>query len=102
MIIRGVITDFLGQGKGNGWAYSEVPNRRACLLKFFIFSFHPACNFSCNKQKIPPCSFINLLSKKEGRVDFFSNPARLFRSAHLLGTSEYTGALPLTTLFRRI
>ena len=69
--------------------YSEVPNRRACSLRFFRFSFHPpACNFSCNKQKIPPCSFINLLSKKAGRMDFFSNPARLFRSAHILGTSE--------------
>ena len=42
--------------------YSEVPNRRACLLRFFRFSFHPACNFSCNKRKIPPCSFIDLLS----------------------------------------
>ena len=68
---------------------SEVPNRRACSLRFFRFSFHPACNFLCNKQKIPPCSFINLLSKKAGRVEFFSNPARLFRSALLLGTSEY-------------
>ena len=51
--------------------YSEVPNRRACSLRFFRFSFHPACNFSCNKQKILPCLFINLLSK------------------FLLGTSEY-------------
>ena len=42
--------------------YSKVPNRRACSLRFFIFSFHPAHNFSCNKRKIPPCSFINLLS----------------------------------------
>ena len=25
MIIRGVITDFLGQVKGNGWAYSDLP-----------------------------------------------------------------------------
>ena len=43
--------------------YSEVPNRRACSLRFFRFSFHPARTFSCNKRKIPPCSFINLLSK---------------------------------------
>ena len=37
-------------------------NKRACSLKFFKFSFHPARpvrNFSCNKQKMPPCSFIN-------------------------------------------
>ena len=71
--------------------YSEVPNRRACSLRFFRFSFHPARNTSCNKQKIPPCSFINLLSKKAGRVEFFPSPARLFRSALLLGTSEYLG-----------
>ena len=25
--------------------YSEVPSRRACLLRFFRFSFHPARNF---------------------------------------------------------
>ena len=43
-----------------GLTYSEVPNRKACSLRFFRFSFHPACNFSCDKQKIPPCSFINL------------------------------------------
>ena len=43
--------------------YSEVPNRRACSLGFFRCSFHLARNFSCNKQKIPPCSFTNLLSK---------------------------------------
>ena len=36
--------------------YSEVPNRRACSLRFFKFAFHPARNF-------PPCSFIILLSK---------------------------------------
>ena len=42
--------------------YSEVPNRRACSLKFFRFSFQPARNFSCSKQKIPPCSSIDLLS----------------------------------------
>ena len=29
------------------------------------------------KQKIPPCSFINLFSKKAGKVGFFSNPACL-------------------------
>ena len=68
--------------------YSEVPNRRACSLRFFRFSFHPARNFPCNKQKIPPCSFINLLSKRAGRVEFFPYSARLFRSALLLGTSE--------------
>ena len=39
--------------------YSEIPRS----LKFFKFSFHPARNFSCNKQKSPPCSFIDLLSK---------------------------------------
>ena len=42
--------------------YSEVPNRRACLLEFFRFSLHPACNYSCNKQKILPCPFIDLPS----------------------------------------
>ena len=47
----------------NFLTYSEVPNRRACSIRFFRFSFHPARNFSCNKQKIPLCSFINLLSK---------------------------------------
>ena len=62
--------------------YSEVPNRRACSLRFFRFSFHPVHNFSCNKRKIPPCSFNDLLSKKADRVNFFSKPARL------LGTSE--------------
>ena len=51
--------------------YSEVPNRRACSLKFFRFSFHPARNFLPNKRKIPPCSFIDLLSKKPSRVTFF-------------------------------
>ena len=68
--------------------YSEVPNRRKCSLRFLRFSFHPARNFSCNKQKIPPCSFISLLSKKAGRVEFFCSPARLFQSDLLLGTSE--------------
>ena len=63
--------------------YSEVLNRRTSLLRLFRFSFHRARNFSCNKQKIPPCSFINLLSKKADRVEFLSNPARLFRSALL-------------------
>ena len=42
--------------------YSEVPNRGACSLRFFRFSFHPARNLSCNKRKISPCSFINLLT----------------------------------------
>ena len=37
-------------------AYSEVPNRRACSLRFFRFSFYAVRNFS-------PCSLINLLSK---------------------------------------
>ena len=64
--------------------YSEVP----CSLRFFRFSFYSARNFPCNKQKIPSCSFINLLTKKAGRVEFFPNPARLFRSALLLGTLE--------------
>ena len=27
--------------------------------------------FSCNKQKIPPCSFIDLLSEKAGRRILF-------------------------------
>ena len=50
--------------------YSEVPNRRACSLRFFRFSstllaiFPPArLLFYLVKWKIPPCSFINLLSK---------------------------------------
>ena len=38
-------------------------NRRACSLRFFRFSFYLARNFSCNKRNIPPCLFINLLSK---------------------------------------
>ena len=82
-----VSNEHLGANK-RGFVYSEVPNRRACLLRFFRFTFHPAHNFSWNKQKIPPCSFINLLIKKEGRVEFFSNPARLFWSACLVGSSE--------------
>ena len=49
---------------------------------------HACLNFSCSKQKIPPCSFINLLGKKAGKMEFFSNPACLFRSALQLGTSE--------------
>ena len=59
----------------NAFIYSEVPNRRACSLRFFKFSFHPARNFSCNKQKILPCLFINLLSEKARRVEFFCNQA---------------------------
>ena len=59
-------------------------------LDFPDFLSTPVQNFSCNKQKIPPCSFINLLSKKAGRVEFFCNPARLFWSALLLGTTEYS------------
>ena len=72
-----------------GLCYSEVPNRRACSLRFFRFSFHPARNFSCNKQKIPPCLFIDLLSKKAGKVEFFSNHSHFFQCALLLWTSEY-------------
>ena len=34
------------------------PNRRACLLKFSRFSFHPAHNFSCNNWKIPPLIYL--------------------------------------------
>ena len=51
--------------------YSEVPNRRACSLRFFRFSFHPNRTFSCKKQTIPPCSFIISLIEKAGRVIFF-------------------------------
>ena len=46
--------------------YPEVTDRRACSLKFFRFSFHPACNFSCNKHKrIHPrrSLFIDLISQ---------------------------------------
>ena len=78
----------LAKFKDSPQKHSEVPNRIACSLRFYRFFFHPARNFLCNKQKNPPCSFINLLSKKAGRVEFFPNPARLFRSALLLGTSE--------------
>ena len=77
-----ILVNYLG-------TYSEVPNRRACSLRFLRFSFHPVCNFSCNKQKIPPCLFTNLLSRKAGRPIFFSKPARLFQSALLLGTSRH-------------
>ena len=69
--------------------YSEVPNRRACSLRLFRFSLHPARNFSCDKRKIPPCSFINYFVKKQAGWNFFSNPARFFGSARLLGTSVY-------------
>ena len=44
--------------------------------------------FHVIRRKIPPCSFIKLLSKKAGKVEFFSNPACLFWFALLLGTSE--------------
>ena len=80
-MIRQSITGFWNHNEGCVFAqglmnhtYSEVPNRRACLLRFFRFSFHPARNFSCNKQKIPPCSFINLLSKKSRNSGIFSQP----------------------------
>ena len=47
----------------------------------------PARNFSYSKLKI---SFNHLLGKKAGRMEvFFYNPARLFWSAHLLGTSKH-------------
>ena len=36
-------------------SYSEVPNRRACSLRFFRFSFHPAHVIN---KKFQPCSFI--------------------------------------------
>ena len=45
---------------------SLIEEHAHCSLRFFRFFFHPALNFSCNKQKIPPCSFINLLNKKAG------------------------------------
>ena len=66
-------TKYILSTGSSGLTYSEVPNRRACSLRFFTFSFHPVRNFSCNKRKIPPCSFINLLIKKAGRVNFFPN-----------------------------
>ena len=43
-------------------------------LDFADFLSTPVQNFSCSKQKIPPCSFINLLSKKAGKVEFFFQP----------------------------
>ena len=33
------------------------------LLDFCKFPFHLARIFSCNKEKIPPCSYINLHSE---------------------------------------
>ena len=44
--------------------YSEVPNKRACSLSFFGKKIHQTFNFSCNKHKIPPYSFIDLLKAK--------------------------------------
>ena len=58
------------------------------LFNEYIFTLKSLIDEQARK-KLPPCSFINLLSKKAGRMDFFSNPARLFRSARLLGTSDY-------------
>ena len=69
--------------------YSEVPKRRACSLRFFRFSFHPARNFLFNTQIVPTFSFVDLLSKKSQQSGIFFQPACLFRSASLLGTSEY-------------
>ena len=48
------------------------PNRRACLLKFSRFSFHPAHNFSCNNWKIPP--LIYLVNKWARSVRHFFQP----------------------------
>ena len=47
------------------------PNRRACTIQFFRFSFYSAQNISCYKQKISTCSFINLL--KEGSLIYLVN-----------------------------
>ena len=48
--------------------YSEVPNRRACSLRFFRFSFHPAYNFLCNKCKFHSAHhlLIYLVNKQTG------------------------------------
>ena len=41
-----------------------------------------------NEKFHPARLLIYLSNKKAGRVNFFSKPARLFRSARLFGTSE--------------
>ena len=40
--------------------YSELPNKRACSLNFFEKKIHTTSSFSCNKQWIPLCSFVDL------------------------------------------
>ena len=60
-----------GKSSENRDTYSEVPNTRACSLRFFKFSFPPARNFSCNKQKIPPpARLLIYLVNKQASWDF--------------------------------
>ena len=44
--------------------------------------------FHVINEKFHPARLSIYLVKKQAEGFFFSNPARLFRSAHLLGTSE--------------
>ena len=59
-------------------------------LDFSDFLFTLLAIFHVMNEKFHPARLlVYILSKKAGRMEFFSNPARLFRSVRLLGTSEY-------------
>ena len=60
----------------------------ACLDLSDFLSTLLAIFYVRNEKSHPARLCINLLIKKAGRMEFFSNPARLFWSALLLGTSE--------------
>ena len=51
--------------------YSGVPNRRACSLRFFRFSFHPARNFHVINEKFPPARLLIYLVNKQAGWHFF-------------------------------
>ena len=66
-------------------SYSELPNKRPFSLNIFEKKIHPTRNFSCDKRKIPPCLFIDLLIQyinKQGEM-------RLLWLARLLESSKY-------------
>ena len=80
--------------------YSEVPHKRACSLRFFKYSFHHTRKFlpfKFNKSGLEFKKKINILVYPGLLISKFPKKcqsARLFRSARLLGTSEYS-LLPL-------
>ena len=52
------------------FSYSLVPDIRACSLSLFGKKNNHTSTFSCNKRKILPYSFIDLLRKLSNRVAF--------------------------------